>query len=394
MKEIYLKNYKMKIKTEAPVFIGDGSKIGKKEFIYMERKNKVGILNMPAFFHYLEENRLEVPYMDYVLEAGNKDLGRWLNENKISGSEYGKFLKYTLDAGDALIDVRGNNSSRDYRGKRSAKAKEIFCFVKDAEGMPYVPGSSIKGMIRTALLAWEIGQNDDIRKEHAENISREISRSMDKRKYFLNKQTSELETEVFHTIERKDIKKSIEIPKQNAVCSNMSGLLVSDSAPINTSCLTLCQKIDLSVDGKEKPLPLLREALRPGSDIFFDITIDPGVFPYEIEDILEALDYYQKILYSNFYSFFDRGSSKKGTVWLGGGCGFPAKTVIESLYPEKKKEAKITSDIFRKTLGKNYEIHKHSDDVIKYEISPHVCKCTKYKGQIYDMGRCTISILE
>ena len=54
-----------------------------------------------------------------------------------------------MDAGEAFAN------------RESAPPKEIDTFVKDAYGMPYVPGSSIKGMIRTALISWEIQRNPE-----------------------------------------------------------------------------------------------------------------------------------------------------------------------------------------------------------------------------------------
>ena len=45
-----------------------------------------------------------------------------------------------MDAGEAFVS-------------QTARPKEIEAFVKDAYGMPYVPGSTLKGMFRAALIA-------------------------------------------------------------------------------------------------------------------------------------------------------------------------------------------------------------------------------------------------
>ena len=54
---------------------------------------------------------------------------------------------------------------------------------------------------------------------------------------------------------------------KNAVNDCLSGLHVGDSAPVSLEQLTLSQKIDYTLDGKPKPLPLLRETLIPGTEI-------------------------------------------------------------------------------------------------------------------------------
>lgn len=386
MMETYLKHYRMKIEAVGPIFIGSGEKIGKKEFIYIRKSNMVEIPDMEKFFGYLCFRHLEKAYVDYMLSQGNEDLGHWLKRQKLDEKEYRRFSRYTLDAGDALLSVGNDHNSGGSQESR-AKAKEISCFMKDGAGNPYVPGSSIKGMIRTALLAYEIEQNESIRRNYQKEIRLGINDRGKNRRNFLKEETGKLETDVFHTVDRGEA-----VPEREAVCSNMSGLVIGDSDPISCEQLTLCQKMDYHLDRSPKPLPLLRECLKPGTEIFFDITIDPQIFPYSLEEILTALDVYQKNIYQNFYHRFGRGNNEKGTVWLGGGCGFPTKTVIAALFP--KETASVTSDIFYGTIGDNYSRHKHNRDVSEYGVSPHVCKCTKYQHQLYDMGKGKLSVIE
>ena len=386
--QTYLKHYSAKITAKAPIFIGSGSKIGKKEFIYSAKDNMAAVPDMASFFTFLNERNKEDEYEKYMLYTGNKDLGRWLYGQGIKKADYKQFISYFLDAGDALIDTGAGLYASN--GTSDAKAKEILCFIKDAEGKPYVPGSSIKGMIRTALLAYEISRSASLRGKYKREIENSIGNALrDKktnRRNLLKYETERLAQEVFHTLDREDIK------KDNAVCSNLSGLVVSDSRPLEKETLVLCQKIDYSTDYTENRLPILREALRPDSEIFFDITIDPDVFPYDIEEVLKALEEYQQALYENFYLKFRRGSKEKGTVWLGGGCGFPSKTVIAALCGTDSTY--ITSDIFKASLPERiYKEHGHDRDASGYGISPHVCKCTKYQGKLYDMGQGKIEIM-
>ena len=120
------------------------------------------------------------------------------------------------------------------------------------------------------------------------------------------------------------------LPISNAVNDNLSGLHVGDSQPISVDQLTLSQKIDVTLDGTEKPLNVLRETLIPGTEICFDVSIDTTICPYQMEDIIEALNIFQNICNRYFYARFHWEAKEKNTVWLGGGCGFLSKTV---LYP-------------------------------------------------------------
>ena len=164
---------------------------------------------------------------------------------------------------------------------------------------------------------------------------------------------------------------------------NLSGLHVGDSQPISVDLLTLSQKIDVTLDGTEKPLNVLREALIPGTEICFDVSIDTTICPYQMEDIIEALNIFQNICNRYFYARFHWEAKEKNTVWLGGGCGFLSKTV---LYPLLGSNAvKVVDNVFKNTLGKNYIVHKHTKD-LQLKLAPHVCKCTKYQGKLYHMG--------
>ena len=82
---------------------------------------------------------------------------------------------------------------------------------------------------------------------------------------------------------------------------------------------------------------------------------------------------------------------KNPSCGWGGGAGFLSKTV---LYPMFGAEAyRITNSIFRATLPpKVYEEHKHRKD-LDLKLSPHTCKCTRYRGELYDMGMGRIEVL-
>lgn len=371
----YLHHYRMKITALSPVHIGDGTLIGKKEYIQLKFRGPVLIPDLSRMFGDLCAMGKEQAFESFLLKNNKDSLGQWLQMEKIPEKKIASWKRYALDSGDAFI--------RPQNGK-AATPKGILSFIKDAYGMPYVPGSSLKGMIRTALLAAEI-EWDKRRYDGCLQAVSDGARRGGKRNTYLKKETDGLEAEVFHRLSRN------EKSKGNAVNSILSGLIVSDSQPISTDKLTLSQKIDYSLDGKEKPLPILREALVPGTEILFDVTIDSNVCPYTIEDILEALDYFQQVSYRTFYSRFRRGSDMPGTVWLGGGAGFLSKTI---LYPAFKEQAvEIADTVFKNTLGKNYEVHKHGQDRRK-RLAPHVCKCTRYQGRLYDMGMGQIECLE
>lgn len=370
----YLKNYRMEITALSPIHVGSGVHINKKEYIYMPWNHKVIIPDIEKMYTGLMKKGLEREFINYMTDVrqGNLSLSQWLGQHGCKSEDYEKWEKYSMDAGEAFTNPK-------------SRPKEIISFVKDSYGMPYIPGSSIKGMFRTALMALEIKKKPDnfekIKTDILKNIFSSYTNKI-RRDKVLAKETQQLEQQIFYILNREEKKITA------AVNDAMACIRVSDSRPLNTNQLTLSQKIDLTLSGDEKKLPLLRETLIPGSKIHFDVSIDTSLytferFPYQIEDIMNALNIFNNICHQSFYSRFKRGSREDNIVWIGGGCGFSSKTIMYSLF--KNESIKVIDGIYKMTLGKNYYIHKHNKD-LALRLAPHVCKCTRYGGELYDMG--------
>ena len=365
----------MRITALSPIHVGDGSKIGKKEYVHQDRQKPVIIVDTVKMLKSLSSLRRDNAYADFMLYERKLSLAQWLKDQRIDQRQIDSWKRYSLDPGDAFV--------RKNTGGNTATPKEILCFIKDAYEKPYVPGSTLKGMLRTAILCWRI-HNDLSRYKAALEKLRSAADRGGNRKFYLKLETDKLEEEVFNILERDDKKMN------NAVNSVMSGFIVSDSLPISEEQLMLAQKIDYTLRGEEKSLPILREALKPGTQINFELTIDTRICDVTIEEVLEALDYFQNISYEHFYQHFGRGSNAKGTVWIGGGTGFLSKTILYPIYG--KKAVELTDQVFKVTLNKNYGLHKHSRDR-QMGIAPHVCKCTRYRGKLYDMGMGKIEVI-
>ena len=366
----FLKCYKVKITALAPIHVGSGQKIGKKEYIYMPWNQNVIVPEIEKMYADIRRKGLEEEFAGYMMDAGLKgpSLSQWLKRHGMKEADYERWKKYKMEAGEAFV-------------RQEARPKEIVTFIKDAYGMPYVPGSSLKGMIRTALIARELLHHPEKYERIRRNISL-ASTQRKKRKEYLSEETSRLEQQIFYLLGRDEKKLG------SVVNDILAGIHVGDSDPISVKNLALCQKIDYTLDGKEKPLPILRECLIPGTEICFDVSIDTSLlgekrFPYQMKEIIEALNEIQTLSYCYFYSRFHRGSSEKDIVWLGGGCGFLSKTVVYALFGNEA--VPIVDNIFKNTLGRQYENHKHMKDK-GLKLAPHACKCTRYQGILYDMG--------
>lgn len=366
----YLKCYQVILRTLSPVFIGNGKEIGKKEYIFLSQK-KVGIPDIQELYRQMDKLGKADAFEDYLLGRQNIDLTDWLKKQRIGIETVKPYIKYTLDCADALIGG-------------DVKRLQVMECMKDAYGNPYIPGSSLKGMFRTILLGADL-MNMPYKYQNAKTNLRRNADNRASRNNYLKRDMGEIEGIAYRTMQREKTK------PQDAVNDIMQGVVISDSEPITVDSLVLCQKIDVHIKGMEKRLPLLRECIKPDTEIQFTITVDTQICSYSEKDILDSVRIFIDSYYDNFLSAFTE-IKKPGEkdVFVGGGCGFVSKTVIYPLYG-KREGLDMLPKIFEGTGVPR--IHKHYLDK-EYGVSPHTVKCTRYQGKVYQMGMCRIEKME
>lgn len=335
-----MKNYTITLEVLTPVYIGNGSTITKKDFAI--ERNYANIY-APLKLHAIMGKK----YEEFLM--GTDNLTNYIKFNRITNIQ--EALKYSVFC--------GNTGVRNSDG--------IAEFIKDPYGCPYIPGSSLKGAIRTAILSTVIKKNK------SNKFSKFASTPIDDRR------TRDIEEEAFGEI--KD--------------SKFKYMRIGDSAPLSTDGLILCKKIDIFQDGNSNnKLNLCREALKPGTKITFSLTIDEAFNNnqkqevWNKEHIMNAIksfvNQYREVYLRKFESY---ESEKYGDdiIYLGGGTGFITKTINYSLYDARALE-KISG-----YLDKKFRRHNHRKDM-SLGVSPRAMKCTNVNGNIVEMGICRIRI--
>ncbi len=366
------KNFQMTLEVLSPIFIGSGEQLLKKEYLCVPSKSEemnILVPDLSKLYLFFENRGIGKVFEEYLKSSStrNRNLDDLLSEYGISLESISECISYRY----SVIPAKSPE----------IKLRDINTFIKDAFGRPYIPGSSLKGMLRTALLFHRITKtpNDYSSVKNSIEETFEKGKTKQKGRSYLQKENSNLESAAFHTLKKNTKNKS------NAVNSSFQGLIVSDSEPLELSDLTLGQKIDVSLSGKEKPLPIFREMLKPGVKARFTITLDEDICGFSMEEIFEALNYFHECNNDYFYSRFQRWNMGEDIVYLGGGVGFSSKTVVDALFPKKEEGLKVKNRIFKETLGRKYSEHHHEED-INLKIAPHMCKCTRYNQRLYNVG--------
>ena len=375
MKNEFLKTYDIDILVKSPLHIGSGQMINKKEYIYDKNTKMIYIPNLYKMYDEISKRGLEKSYKTFLLDFKQDDLYMWLLQEKFSQKDFEAFTAYKYDASRIIFEK---------------KMKGIVAMVKDAYGKPYIPGSSIKGALRTAILSSMI--MDSKSKDDATYIEIEYNK-IDRQskgkweKSNLGSVAKKIESKYINTLNREGTKPS------DAVNSIMSGLIIADTESVGTDCLMLGQKYDISIDGERNRIPIMRECIKPDTILHGRISIDSTKFPYDIDYIRFAIRLALRKFNENnnkkYYNRFGKDiCNKENEIQLGGGVGYVNKTIVYSVF-DLQKALNITSGILDKQFPKIKT--RHIADK-RLGASPRVVKCTMYDNKLYDMGICSIKI--
>lgn len=368
----YIVKLNAQLTTVSPVFIGCGETLGKKEYVLDRKTGIVNLFNMDKLFSGLIDLNLDREYEKFM-ENGSGDMENFLADANVPRKTWMNWVQFKEPAADTT--VTGKN------------VREIERIIRDPYGNPYIPGTSLKGALRTILLCSRLLKDPDVREKVTEDIK---SERFTGRTRYLSFEDKYIDHALFHKCDH-DVRKVND--ETNDI---LRGLIVSDSAPIKGNSLCICQKIDQDVYGKAKPLPILRECIKPGVTVSFTISIDTSVCKIDRKEILHSIRdfyaYYQDVFMNKFRDAPKvRGNST--TFFLGGGSGYVSKTGTYAALDDDRDAVRIVGSILNKTLPKSVQKkHGHLKDVTK-GVSPHLLKCTSYNGKMYQMGACSLTKL-
>lgn len=353
----HLQVFNLILTTWAPLFIGNGYSYTKKSYLYNSRNGKVSFLDEQKFFEFLVERDLVEQYSQFILGPDTNLWAFLTKECWVSDSELKPLTRHQVNVSDAMDATH--------------TLKEIHAFQRDAYGRAYIPGSSIKGALRTAWLLDAV-LNDN-------NTGRTLPSG--RRASF----PEENYVSLLHLNPNR---------KSDAVNSIFRGIQVSDSAPIPDDRMMLAEKIDTSTRGGTHCINLCRECVSPNTRIRFHLTLDQSILKGHItqetlEKAIQRYDTYYQQTYAQKFAPPSGSVSlpQQPYLILGGGSGFFAKSLAYSYLGEKEGlywTADQMTQMFRK--------HHHERD-IEIGISPHTMKYAQFNGRFYPYGYCGVNIV-
>lgn len=397
----FQETYKMAVEILTPVNIACNEVLKANEYLYDAKTSTVYFLNQMMWHKFIYTHNLFDEYERYIKSSSEKSLYEWLQS-----------FGYKIN--DIKLAIKSKAFAHVNVLKSKKTLNDIVLQSKLIDGTPFIPGSSIKGVIRTAILYDLLNKNREIKKRYWNEIKslRSSMKSAQINKYLINgtnkdinKKATNLEVALLHKLNLVN-KENKPIKQFNAVCSVMRGISVGDSEHINQAVpMEVLQKIDLGLNkdvdaGKE--LPVFRECILPKAKINFQLKIDKTMTKKiginSIDDLLRMLQNYFDFVNDIFKSAFGKRCEhlfdeiNGGNIYLGSNTGFLTKTLVMALADRKEEAIDFIRDLLDMNFNQKDAKYNGEKDNAKHngkndtKISPRTLKVTKYKGNTILMG--------
>ena len=374
MKYGHLDRYRVTLEVRTPLFIGNGEKL--RQYEYIVYQNHWLIPSMPLLVEKLASKNLLGDFERYLSDPKklmSQKLGTWLNAHGIPVTPTADWVLYAMDS----VVSQGN---------------DLACFIKLPDGRPYIPGSSIKGVLRSVYIA------DKMNAAQAARILSDADKQPKEKK-------SGQEENIPRTLNYENTK-SNNAKQNDAINDVLKGLQVSDSTPFGRNSLMVCQVTDAMNDSKGavkvNDMPLFRECLKPGEKATFWLTIDRNILPdLTIDELKRMLTDTVKVgnEYSRMFSLSNlnikKTSVKAGNVLLtiGAGTGFQSKSLI-------LRAAKLTgvngTPVAHRVLRAQFPNRHNGKGFYKPPCgdnspAPYCRKFALLNGEYHPFGRCELT---
>lgn len=391
------------IKCIAPVHIGSGEELRTFEYLYDRDKLEMSLLHESKWLAFLDARGLTDAFIKYIEIEGqgnrSRNLLEWLTANRVTEADLRKAGVIRRKVPVAML------SEKKYRNRKPNLNKVVCHLVRADNAHPYIPGSTIKGALRTGILYHLIRKDPARFRAYWQEIS-SVKGSLKEKEHKWNEIILRLEQELLHTLTYEDTERG------DAVASALRGLSVSDAMLVGCVAkapTVIVQKIDATTLIKpgekrgESPIVLFRECIPADSRLRFTITANlpmlhaagidslPSVLNMLRAYTLDGLTRQQRVfeaIDAKYYGdlFADIGKYKANAL-LGGGTGFLSKTLTYALADKETDARRFAAAYFDEQFTNPSHKHRETDT----QLTPRTLKRAQTDGADWIMGLCSIT---
>lgn len=342
----------------SPIHIGNGELLKQYEYIFTKDRNqqRIYFLDKAKWMTFLVRHDLIDDYAQSVF-SGRMNLYGWLQSQRIGSLS--AIIREVCNASADVYLVR----------ERQQRVNDISRQVKTPDGVPYIPGSTLKGAIRSAILFHDIRQHPEAYLPFWNRIKAAMEAGNRRQMRDL---AQNIERQAFTRLKQQKNR------PDDALQSVMKGLAISDAMLVGHERDTvILQKYDVSSIRREglkgHPLALFRECIPAGRKFRFSMTLDKDIARLigitSLDDVWQWVRDYlafglaqEKGVFGHEYKG-EFEESKLADIRLGGGTGFLSKTVYYALAPNGEGRT-VLANFFDDVLftRRNCHHHKTKDD--------------------------------
>lgn len=370
----------------SPTNIGGSETLTTKDYMYNYDAGEVYLLNNYEWFRFLARHNKLAEFEIYMQNEMVRPNGRTMYD----------WAKNTIGSSQLTKDVLGPAigsiiKSSIYNEGRKNSLNDITPQIRGANGEVYIPGSSIKGVIDSAIISHMLRNNKAFRS----NVQRELRKVLD---VYKRKNAGSLFKDIFKMVNQAIIKHIHVLtnndgkPLKGILASAFRGISVSDAMPMSAIQTEVLKKEDSCVDEDgTHEISVHRECILPNQKFFFTLTLDTaitkGIGITSVDQVLEILqedfDATHELLSSKFKkvspSIFK--ALEPANAYIGSNTGFVQKTIIMAAFTDNEETG---IDIIRAILDVKFQKAKHASK--DHFMAPRAIKLVKWNGHYYEMG--------
>jgi len=378
----------------SPIHIGNGELYKSYEYYYDRYNHMVYFLDRVKWADFLAAKGLMDAYaQDVEKEKGRLYLKRWLDAKVGRGQALQAVKKMTLSSSSVFLSSEKRESVNDIARQQ-----------RDVYGYPIIPGSSLKGVIHSAIRWHLICRNPEKYRDLWPEIKQAVEEGK-RNKRTVHNLTAELENRTVNVLHLTDQR------GKDALNGVMRGIRISDAhLTVKKRDTVLIQKLDASfkkkkgygraaVEPEGHTLSVFRECIPSRSRYRFTITLDREIVQkiglFSLEELWQWVREYtqagihmqEKVFGQDFSAEFQKAET--ADLLLGGGTGFLSKTVLYALAPSQEEGqqalAKYLDSVFCK--GK-LPAHYHQRD--DQGLTPRTVKLARFGQERWLLGLASV----
>ena len=375
----------------SPTNIEGPEKLTTKDYMYNYDAGEVYLLNNYEWFRFLARHNKLAEFETYMQNEMVRPNGRTMYD----------WAKNTIGASQLTKDVLGPAigsimKSSIYNEGRKNSLNDITPQIRGANGEVYIPGSSIKGVIDSAIISYMLRRDARFRSAVQQKLKELLYKyrdfQYDKRRF--KREFNSILREVNKLIDCniQVLFKNSEKRVNGILASAFRGVSVSDAMPIESIKTEVLKKEDTCIDEDgTHEISVHRECILPNQKFSFTVTLDTSMTKEigitSVDQVLailqEDFDATHKLLASKFKkvspSIFK--ALEPANAYIGSNTGFIQKTIIMAAFTDDEKTG---IDIIRAILDMNFEKAKHATK--DSSMAPRAMKLVKWNGHYYEMG--------